>query len=264
MKLFLFYIFSFLLIIVSNIARSQDGVIAFTYENFSSSHKPRALMVNVVIQSEEKSVSYTLPYAFKGEGVTRLKTNDNTIQENLVLSSDTIKRYVYKNLSTGVMLFEPRIDFVYKEYKVFTDSLHSMFWRITAEKKDIDSFQCIKATAFWRGRYYTAWFTEKIPVSNGPWKFGGLPGLIVEIYDSDFISYWKLKSVRQSEHFIFPATPNYNDGTFADFKVEFNKKYLKVKQSIEAHDGVNDPGCSGCKGSTVFKADTPERLTENK
>lgn len=47
-------------------------------------------------------------------------------------------------------------------------------------KKRVDE----KATTVFRGRTYEAWFTPDIPVSDGPWKFSGLPGLILEVHDS--------------------------------------------------------------------------------
>ena len=57
-------------------------------------------------------------------------------------------------------------------------------WKITNKTKKIGNFLCYKATTNFRGRKYTAWFTKQVPVSFGPWKFNGLPGLILEITDS--------------------------------------------------------------------------------
>jgi len=49
----------------------------------------------------------------------------------------------------------------------------------------VAGYLCQKATCRFRGRNYTAWFAMDIPIQNGPWKFGGLPGLILKAYDSD-------------------------------------------------------------------------------
>jgi GLPGLI family protein len=57
-------------------------------------------------------------------------------------------------------------------------------WKMTGEKQLILSYLCQKATATFRGRDYIAWFTMDIPVDNGPWKFGGLPGLILKVADT--------------------------------------------------------------------------------
>ena len=45
-------------------------------------------------------------------------------------------------------------------------------------------YPCHKATTHFRGRDYVAWYTEEIPYPYGPYKFGGLPGLITCIYDT--------------------------------------------------------------------------------
>jgi hypothetical protein len=46
------------------------------------------------------------------------------------------------------------------------------------------NYPCQKATATFKGRNYEAWFTQSIPFSDGPYKFSGLPGLILEIRDT--------------------------------------------------------------------------------
>lgn len=56
-------------------------------------------------------------------------------------------------------------------------------WKLKDEYKNISGFDCQKASIFFRGRNYDAWFTTEIPLPFGPWKFGGLPGLILEVYD---------------------------------------------------------------------------------
>lgn len=68
-------------------------------------------------------------------------------------------------------------------------------WKIEKETKKIAKFTCTKATANFRGRTYAAWFTTEIPLPFGPWKLNGLPGLILEAYDSNKSVYWYFKSV---------------------------------------------------------------------
>lgn len=58
-------------------------------------------------------------------------------------------------------------------------------WKITEEIDSIFGYPCQKAVVSYGGRNYTAWFTMDIPVNDGPWKFFGLPDLILKVTDND-------------------------------------------------------------------------------
>ena len=64
------------------------------------------------------------------------------------------------------------------------DKARIISWELLNETKKIISFNCQKARGNFRGRTYTVWFTNDIPVCLGPWKLNGLPGLILEATDS--------------------------------------------------------------------------------
>ena len=57
-------------------------------------------------------------------------------------------------------------------------------WQLHPETMTILSYPCQKATCRFKGRDYTAWYTMDIPLSDGPWKLHGLPGLILKAEDS--------------------------------------------------------------------------------
>ena len=88
--------------------------------------------------------------------------------------------YVYKNYPTGQMTITDRISS--QDYR-YVDSLHTQTWTMGDSTREVLGYMCQQATADFRGRRWTAWFATDIPVSDGPWKLGGLPGLILEAYD---------------------------------------------------------------------------------
>ncbi|WP_210150311.1 GLPGLI family protein [Chryseobacterium scophthalmum] len=56
-------------------------------------------------------------------------------------------------------------------------------WKILPEKQKIGEYNAQKATTKYGGREWTAWFSTDLPFQDGPYKFYGLPGLIVKIED---------------------------------------------------------------------------------
>ena len=80
-------------------------------------------------------------------------------------------------------------------YKVLED--RKIEWKILPEKKKIGEFNTQKATTNFAGRNWTAWFTNEVPILDGPYKFSGLPGLIVEISDETGSHKMELKGIKK-------------------------------------------------------------------
>lgn len=88
----------------------------------------------------------------------------------------------YKDLKTGRLTFTGRLaadDFLYEE------DVPAVQWEITDEKKNVCGWTCRQAIGSFRGRFYYAWFADQLPSSAGPWKLGGLPGIILALEDSE-------------------------------------------------------------------------------
>ncbi|WP_177895565.1 GLPGLI family protein [uncultured Phocaeicola sp.] len=78
----------------------------------------------------------------------------------------------------------------------FSEETPRQEWKIQDSVKQVLRYTCQLATAQFRGRLWYAWFTPDIPIDNGPWKLSGLPGLIVEAYDSQNYYYYTLTGIQ--------------------------------------------------------------------
>lgn len=58
-------------------------------------------------------------------------------------------------------------------------------WKIEPQKDKILGYNVQKAVTNFQGRKWIAWFTNEIPIQDGPYRFLGLPGLILKIEDSE-------------------------------------------------------------------------------
>ncbi len=92
-----------------------------------------------------------------------------------------VNEEIIKNLGTKKMQVDARVGIRYFHTEA---DLPEIKWQLTDEVKNIGGYECQKATAKYGGRFYEAWFTSKIPSSDGPWKLTGLPGLILEARDT--------------------------------------------------------------------------------
>ena len=113
-------------------------------------------------------------------------------------------------------------------------------WMILPEQKKINNYMCQKSVGYCLGRNYTAWFSAELPSRAGPWKLSGLPGLILEAYDT-------------SREVVFQCTAVYPgfDGAklimpLKDVVKISPQKYKKLKAAID-----NDPNSLNTKNGTL-------------
>lgn len=123
----------------------------------------------------------------------------------------------------------------------YTEPYPLQQWKMGTETQTILGHRCQKATCHWRGRDFVAWFSADIPVRLGPWSFGGLPGLILKLYDVQKFYTWEAVSLRSG---TFPITKRKYDGFHKDnrthvykLQVAANRDHLKAGGAIDRRTG---------------------------
>ncbi len=84
---------------------------------------------------------------------------------------------------------------LYGSYLLTKERVPKFNWKITGKKGKTSGMPAFQAKCSFRGRDYIAWFTPKIPVNSGPWKFSGLPGLILDVYDNQNKFRFRAKTI---------------------------------------------------------------------
>ena len=114
--------------------------------------------------------------------------------ENLFTENGTYAEKT-KGDVTGQPIFTDltqKLQFSKRSNLTLEEKVAEIEWQIhVEEQKSIKGFTCIKASGLFAGRQYEAWFSPEIPVSFGPFKLGGLPGLILEAKSSDGKVSWE-------------------------------------------------------------------------
>ena len=133
---------------------------------------------------------------------------------------------IYKNTVNNTMVFvNPfmRINYFIEE------AMPTINWVITEETKQVQTLTCQKATTKFRGRNYEAWFCPEFPYNSGPWKFNGLPGLIIEVYDSKEEVIFLLNKIEiNKDQIVLINYPEKYQKTTA-------KEYTQLREGIKAN-----------------------------
>jgi len=87
----------------------------------------------------------------------------------------------------------------------FTFDSDNPTWNLDyKEQKKILGYACYKATTIFNKRKYTAWYTKEISIPDGPYRFKGLPGLIMDVEDSDSYDKISVIAIEKKQEIIEP------------------------------------------------------------
>ena len=228
---------TYLLLVVSSIMFSQTFTYEYTYKLDSTDlNRISQDVLNLDINNSH-SLFYSLNRIKRNNYAKALETEIENNTLNLKSAPKSGVHWSIKNDTSqgSVVVYE---DYSIYKYK-YSDQIN-LDWQLQDSTKLYDHLKLNKATTSFRGRDYIAWYTLEIPLSYGPYKFYGLPGLIVEIYDENKHHHFKMvetSQIRLDENYFSEFKLISKD----DFKEFFDKYESNPMSLIPETEGFGIP-----------------------
>lgn len=223
--------------------------------------------------SPEKSLFYGEGRIKRDSVMQRMRETrnfDRNAMQNLRSSIDYI---VEKDLIKNITYFKTRLgrdQYTYEEDR-------KMDWKILPETVKIGEYEAQKAETTFAGRKWYAWFTQDIPFQDGPYKFKGLPGLIIKVEDANGDYSFDLQQSKKITE--FPNFDNRGGNPIKVKRTDFEKQeklYRKDPVSFvtnsfsqggapappQSMGGGNRGGGGGFRMDSDFRKQMEDRLKE--
>lgn len=237
-------------------------IITLFYFSFSFSQNI-LIEYNLTVNSNQKALSYSKDY-------TLLINNNKSLFYNGNNDIDKLNdiHYIKKEFKAGdVSIIKiddyhygyEKKDAFYKDYVIDTllynevlstkkrilgEKINLFKWELQSKSDTlILGFKCQKALTKFRGRNYVAYFSNEIAHYGGPWKFDGLPGVILSVKSTDdyFIIEPKKIILNKKNNFLNP----YSEATIYSW-LDFRNQYISLfKKQLKRAKASSEPGETG-------------------
>lgn len=184
--------------------------------------------------SRSKFVSDSI---MKADFEKQIASRSNNISIKRTEGSGDVKYSVRKEYPSYRVLLSEQISM--DRYRIVEDEVPQ--WKILPETQQIGPYKTQKAAADFGGRSWTAWFSADLPFQDGPYKFYGLPGLIVKIEDATLshimtlVGNHKVRNQNESTEFSLPKEAQ---------QLGLNKQEIEISEAQFAklwNDYLRDP-----------------------
>lgn len=207
-KIFLILLYTFLQFTCfcqKNLYNNAIAVYSFSHvrDTNNLSNVYREEMILLCTPNETKYSSYIL---FKSDSLESENAN-----QNIYNNSTSTNRIGNTTFEQQLYFFSKNLHYVVKPWGpdtlLISEPIIPLNWSLVNERKSIGGFTCFKATCYFKGRFYTAWYCPEIAIKAGPWKLNGLPGLILEAMDDKEHVKFELLSFKNVEKVVDTKLP---------------------------------------------------------
>lgn len=220
-------VLSLLFLVISSIATSQNtDLIVVEYDEIIS-YVPKIVNNDsglLVIDQENQRSFYSVKIE---DSPNKLA---NTSDDATIYVPAAIDQYFYENIineQTNKLTENKFERYGLKKLVSVSEPTPIFNWQITSIQTEFAGYNCTQAITTFRGRTYKVLYTTDILVSRGPWKFQGLPGLILSVEDNSGIFKWKARRINFTKEF---------GDVFIDFQKRMNEypsfSYEKLDKAI--------------------------------
>nr|WP_314492566.1 GLPGLI family protein [uncultured Chryseobacterium sp.] len=191
-------LFTFTLAMIGILSNAQNKRFIFEYQfipdSTNVSDVKNELMNLDVTEHGSKFYSYTV---YNSDSLMKIDVEKQMAATGLLnLKYNNRKGLVRYTIAKKYPKYE-----VFLQNRIMRDQYNvieerPIVWKITSEKLKVGDWNTQKAETDFGGRHWFAWFTTDIPIQDGPYKFHGLPGLIVKLEDQTGSHRFTLKAVK--------------------------------------------------------------------
>lgn len=232
---------TFLLGLLSLPLLSFAQMTRFVYEAHikpSKEKEDKNIEIFLLDTSQEKSLFYSQNRVKRDSAMQKMRqmrSFNPSVMENY---RNTTNYVVEKDLINQTIIFHDRVG---RDHYIYTES-PNFDWKLTQETTNIGDYKVQKAQTHYAGREWFAWFATDFPYIDGPYKFYGLPGLIIKLEDNLGDYSFNLKEIKKIDDFV-----NLNNGMGQTIKItrekfkNLQKNYIQDPTSYMMMGGNRPP-----------------------
>lgn len=213
----------------------------------------------------QKSIQAQLRKQFQREYTLKFNKSESIYNQEEKLNAPTPSQSGFKiqiSENTGVLYKNIReVRFsnqteIYGKVFLIKDSLTNKTWELINETKNIGEYTCYKAsyTEDYKTQTFNsegeiedktltrtivAWYTPQIPVSNGPFDYFGLPGLILEVNDGELTLICSKIIINPKETFVIEEPTKGKEVTQKEYDAIMDKKSAEMLEQFQSKRGSN-------------------------